>query len=83
MPNSGRRVGEQWEICQRCGRDYPMSQLVMQKGLLICIKRCFDNLTVERRDLEIQRVLGVGMEQEGVDMRVIDRAFFESAEELQ
>lgn len=82
MPNPLRPVGEQWDVCDRCGFLFPLSQLVKQKGLLICSRRtCFDNLEIERRERNIEQVLGAGVEQEGADMRVIDRAFFTGTDE--
>jgi hypothetical protein len=61
---------------------YPMSYLVVQKGLLICrTPHCFDDLTVERRSLVIERTLSSGIEQEGIDMRMVDRGFFLGQEE--
>lgn len=76
-----RKVGEQWDLCDRCGFAYPMSKLVKQKGLLICMKHCFDNLEVERRQQEIMKVLGAGVQQEGADLRVIDRSFWIRSDE--
>jgi hypothetical protein len=58
-----------------------MSQLVKQKGLLVCAKMCYDDLTVERRQIEIMRVLGAGVQQEGADLRVIDRSFWIRSDE--
>lgn len=83
MPNpNNARKGEQWDTCMQCGFLFPMSRLVMQKGLLICTRRtCFDNLEPERREQVIQKVLGVGTEQEGVDLRTEDRAFFHGFDE--
>lgn len=55
-----------------------MGDLAKQKGLLLCTRRCFDNLEVERRAWVISQVLGSGNDQEGADLRVVDRAFFDS-----
>lgn len=78
------RTGQQWDMCDRCGFMYPMSQLVKQKGLLICTTgKCFDNLVVERRPWTIMQVLGSGVDQEGADLRTIDRGFFEGFDEVQ
>jgi hypothetical protein len=75
---------QQWDTCDRCGFFFPMSQLVKQKGLLICTRRtCFDNLTVERIPWVIEQVLGPTPEVEGADMRVIDRGFFEDFDQVQ
>lgn len=82
MPNAvNARRGEQWELCDQCGRQFPMSKLIKQKGLLVCVQECFDNLEVERRPLMIERSLGSSTDQEGVDLRVIDRSFFEGSDE--
>lgn len=59
-----------------------MSHLAKQKGSLKCSRRtCWDDLEVERRDIEIERILSTGVDQEGADMRVVDRGFFEGHEE--
>jgi predicted nucleic acid binding AN1-type Zn finger protein len=83
MPNPvNRRVGEQWQTCDRCGFLYPMSKLVKQKGILICTyNKCFDNLDIDRRDLQIMQILGEGVQQEGADLRLVDRGFFEGFDE--
>lgn len=84
MPQANNnRKGEQWDFCDRCGFMFPMSQLVKQKGLLLCTRTqtCFDDLEIERRDIKIMSILGEGVEQEGVDLRSIDRGFFESWDE--
>ena len=54
-PNGIRH--EQWDFCQRCGQEYYLSQMQIQKGLRLCIKNCIDNLDVERRESRIARVL--------------------------
>lgn len=83
MPNANNNLRrEQWQQCDRCGFLFPMSQLTKQKGMLLCTRTCFDDLTVERRPLMISQILGVGVEQEGVDLRVVDRAFFDGFDEV-
>lgn len=85
MPNPvNARRNEQWQLCDRCGRLFPMSQLAKQKGLLICTNTntCWDDLEIERRPLIIMSVLGTGVEQEGADLRTIDRGFFEGFDEI-
>lgn len=57
-----------------------MHQLMKQKGLLVD-KACFDNLEVEHRPFVIEQILSAGVDQEGSDMRVIDRGFFEGTDE--
>jgi hypothetical protein len=70
---------QQWQSCDRCGRLYPMSSLTKQKGMMLCLQLCFDNLDVERREYMIERVMtpGSAEAQEGVDTRAVDRGFFE------
>lgn len=82
MPNSRGIRGEQWDLCGVCGFQFPMGQLVMQKGVLKCTRRtCFDDLTIERHSSEVERVLSAGVEQEGVDLREVDRGFFHGNDE--
>ena len=57
-----------------------MGSLGKQKGLLVC-RPCTDNLEVERRPHIIEQALSTAVDQEGVDLRVIDRGFFEGSEE--
>lgn len=82
MPNPvNNRKDQQWDTCERCGRLFPMGDLTMQKGLLICRRICFDNLTVERMPFVIGQVLGTATDQEGADLRVVDRGFFQSGDD--
>lgn len=77
MPNAvNARRDEQWDICDQCGFPYPMSKLSQQKGLSVCPK-CVDNLEVERRPAIIAQILSAGSDQEGVDLRYVDRGFFD------
>lgn len=34
------RRGEQWQECDRCGFDYPLSELTVQDGLTVCYQNC-------------------------------------------
>lgn len=65
----------------RCGLLFPMSRLVMQKGLLVCTDHCHDDLTVERMPLVIMSILGNEPQIEGEDRRWVDRAFYDPYEE--
>lgn len=47
----------EWGKCDRCKFEYPLSQLVMQKGLRVCTKTCYDNTLIEERPLMIAQVL--------------------------
>lgn len=60
-----------------------MGSLVKQKGMLLCTELCIDDLEIERRPWLIQLVLGPTAEQEGADLRVVDRGFFEDFDEVQ
>jgi hypothetical protein len=83
VPNPNNAIRrQQWSSCERCGRLFPMSSLVKQKGLMVCTAPlgCFDNLEVERRGVTIERVMNPGsaQDQEGVDTRAVDRGFFDN-----
>lgn len=65
----------------RCGSLFPISDLTKQKGLLVCNRRCVDNLEVERMPRMIERILSAGVDQEGVDHRTYDRSFFDGFDE--
>jgi hypothetical protein len=61
-----------WDYCDRCGFLYPITQLVMQKGLKVCTVTCFDNTLVEERELIIAAVLDDESEQQQDDDRLIN-----------
>jgi len=69
-------TGEQWKTCDRCGVHYRMSELRMQRGLLVCLPHCTDNLDVVQRERIIQETLSNGMDHEGADTRAQDWAWF-------
>lgn len=48
---------EQWDRCDRCGFEYPVSKLVMQKGKKVCTVTCYDTTLIEERPLIIAQVL--------------------------
>lgn len=86
MPNPNNTIyHEQWQECDRCGFMYPMSRMSKQKGLLLCIALCYDDLTVERRPWIIEQTMNPGgaTDQEGLDTRQVDRGFFEGFDEQQ
>lgn len=33
---TGRRVGEEWYDCARCGFPYPRHQVAVQNGMILC-----------------------------------------------
>lgn len=47
----------EWDFCDRCGFEYPVTQLVIQKGLKVCTRTCFDNTQIEERPLIIAEIL--------------------------
>ena len=47
----------EWDFCDRCGFEYPITQLITQKGLKVCTKTCFDKTLVEERQIVIAAVL--------------------------
>ena len=56
MPRHQGIYHEDWDNCQRCGFEYPISMLTFQLGLKVCTKTCVDNLDVMYRPLAISRV---------------------------
>lgn len=55
----------EWDFCDRCKFEYPVTTLVMQKGLKVCTKTCYDKTLVEDRRAMIAAVLQD--ESEGLD----------------
>jgi len=62
MPRAKGVWEEQWELCDRCGFLYPISQLTKQKNLLVCTKTCVDDLSIEKRQRQIAEILADGRE---------------------
>lgn len=83
MPNPVNAIkNQQWDLCERCGRTFPVGQLTIQDGLRVCKQRvCFDNETIKRRERTIVQVLSEGEQLEGTDTRFIDQAFFPGQDE--
>lgn len=67
MQNGIRKV--QWQLCARCGEMYPLTQLTLQQGLILCTKTCVDNLDNQYRPKEIEAVLATP--GEGTDERSV------------
>lgn len=81
MPNPKNNLTrQQWQKCDRCGFLFPMGSLQKQKGMLLD-QKCIDNLQIERRQYLIMEILGQTT-TEGVDMRVVDRGFYEGFDEV-
>lgn len=82
MPNPvNNNRGEQWDLCTRCGFTFPMSQLTLQHGMLVCFRTCLDNEEVEHRDRKISQILGLNTDLEGSDTRWVDQAFVPGQDE--
>ena len=56
MPRHRGLYMQMWNKCGRCGFSYPVGQLIMQKGLLVCPKD-IDTLDVELRPKMIAEIL--------------------------
>lgn len=57
--------GRPWHVCQRCGTDQRLADLVRQNGILVCITNdCADNRLIERRPRVIMEVLRQGANTE-------------------
>lgn len=78
MPRNRGVRGEQWNTCNRCGRQYPLSHLGYQEGLLICRTRCWDARTLTDDAREQQRIADriAQTNTEGADTRYIDLPVF-------
>ena len=57
--------GLPWHICQRCGTDQRLANLVRQNGILVCVTNdCADNRLIERRPRMITEKLRSGREMQ-------------------
>lgn len=67
MPNQSQSGWHKdpWSRCQRCGADFPVSQLTWQNGLLLC-QEDIDNPIAWQRATIIQEVLGSGLPEADV-----------------
>ncbi len=61
----------QWSKCGRCGFSFPLSQLITQKGLLVCPKD-IDNLDIEYRPKVIAEILADTEETSNEMQQVFD-----------
>lgn len=68
-----------FHLCARCGFKTRLSQLVYQKGLLLCtVNDCVDNLDDENREQQIADALSMGADGQ-VDPKLVQD--FDSLEE--
>lgn len=73
---NARRVHQQWDVCARCGNEFPMAELTMQLGILVCMRYCWDNLENYQRPARIVRTITGGDQREGTDRRYEERGNF-------
>lgn len=59
MSHSGLH-GIPWSHCDRCGYQYRMTELVLQRGLLVCVIKCTDNPIAWDRASIIRDILEFG-----------------------
>lgn len=62
--STGKFAGEEKGRCERCWREFYVSQLIKQEGHLRCTVSCVDDLSNTRRAKIISDVLSSG--QDGV-----------------
>lgn len=62
-----QRVDEEWDWCRRCGRQFHVSSLQMQEGVLRCIQTCIDDLSNKYRQLGINKILADGARESTSD----------------
>jgi hypothetical protein len=63
----GQAIQEEIDFCRRCGRQWHVSQLQMQEGVLRCTISCLDDLSNKYRQLGIQKVLSDGSNESSSD----------------
>lgn len=65
MPKHTGARFEPWSTCERCSFQYPLSQLVSQFGLRVCMKYCVDNTSILYRPFVIEQILSDPNSTEG------------------
>ena len=54
----GKAINVEWDWCIRCGREFHVSKLIKQQGMLLCtVKPCYDDLSNQYRPLQISESL--------------------------
>lgn len=56
--------GIPWGFCDRCGWQYPISELVMQNGELLCRAKCYDVPLMFYRPMLLADAVSGGVEHE-------------------
>lgn len=62
----------EWDRCERCEFEYPVTMLIIQKGIKVCTKTCYDNTQVEERSGVIAAVLDDQSELQDDERLIID-----------
>ena len=57
MPRHQGIQNVEWDRCDRCGFEYPVTMLILQNGKKVCTKTCYDKTLIEDRPLMIQSIL--------------------------
>lgn len=65
--STGPAIQEEWDWCRTCGRQFHVSQLMKQEGVLRCTKTCVDDLSNKYRKIGIQKVLADGAREGSSD----------------
>jgi hypothetical protein len=47
----------EWDVCDRCRFEYPVTMLILQNGFKVCTKTCYDKTLIEDRPLIIAAIL--------------------------
>lgn len=47
----------EWDFCERCSFEYPVTMLITQNGKKVCTKTCYDKTLIEDRPLIIAQIL--------------------------
>jgi hypothetical protein len=67
MPQQNFIKRVQWQLCDRCGLMYPLTELVRQQGATVCTRTCLDDLSNQYRPKQMANVLATP--GEGTDER--------------
>lgn len=63
----GSAIQEEWDWCRRCGRQYHISHLIKQEGVIRCTVTCVDDLSNKYRQYGIGRVLSDNSKEGSTD----------------
>lgn len=63
--------GIPWHICDRCGFQYPVSQLTRQAGIIVC-QKCADNPLATISNDRRQEIMAQRISEPGEEPRLAD-----------